>query len=883
MERPTPKKTETFEDTCAVEENREFYLGIELDNYYLKRAVELLNPVENKTYEGKPLTHKILQQILLPKNDKNQFSVDCPKNYFSLPPIIHSISPEPPKDLQKFAISQFPAPQNQPVRNYMWLKVKFHTKLCSIYEGDITLKNLNNPNDVRIYKLYIDVRPKDIKATLEFFCPRYEIIEQKIPIENKSDIDWAIKAELTKDNTGFFRVENEKKILKHSIGNISLFFNPKEKIKAEGLLRLYNSFTGEKYFYNLIGNVEDPLADGNIDINNINVKETQTRIIKIKNDTNKLIKYSVETDLADIISGENNFEIMNGQTYNYEIKVRPILGKIYFGRIIFREDKDNYKWYTIRIEAKSKIQPKMIQMSTYIRKGVFIELNLENPTNEDTSFKIDYDSNLFLFGENEVKVAAKKSKIYKLLFAPLKIGTWDNVFLHIYNDQIGEFLYKLKLISEEAPTIVSEIINAELGKYVDYPVMLENPTQEEVEVKWTNNKKKQFHILQEKIFIPPGIQKEILIRYYPSLLDTVEECHIKFESKKIGNWNFILKGKGNLPTQMETTYIRTYIGGVTSGQITFKNPLNEKIVINAELKCDKYPEAFNLFGKRNKIQIEPFAMVVIPFTFKPLLLTKYSANLFVKYKPNLIWDYPIEGITEIKSKGIDFHFKTKSKKLYENIIYLDLSSLPEDVIDFNDFAYVLNIQEEKYKTLINKCLTINFNEKLLNQSKGKESIYKKLPLEIKFYPLRPFRTEVDFVLRKKSGGQWIYKIILESTPPDPDDVITIKSSINNESYITFTLENVFTRDAKFVAYFSHDSSTEFSVSPTEGILEQQGKKGTQFVVCYLPVEYGKIKVGKLIIETDEVMWIFEIRGTHADYKPPDFKEKNINKMIKGNK
>ena len=883
VERPTPKKTETFEDTCAVEENREFYLGIELDNYYLKRAVELLNPVENKTYEGKPLTHKILQQILLPKNDKNQFSVDCPKNYFSLPPIIHSISPEPPKDLQKFAISQFPTPQNQPVRNYMWLKVKFHTKLCSIYEGDITLKNLNNPNDVRIYKLYIDVRPKDIKATLEFFCPRYEIIEQKIPIENKSDIDWAIKAELTKDNTGFFRVENEKKILKHSIGNISLFFNPKEKIKAEGLLRLYNSFTGEKYFYNLIGNVEDPLADGNIDINNINVKETQTRIIKIKNDTNKLIKYSVETDLADIISGENNFDIMNGQTYNYEIKVRPILGKIYFGRIIFREDKDNYKWYTIRIEAKSKIQPKMIQMSTYIRKGVFIELNLENPTNEDTSFKIDYDSNLFLFGENEVKVAAKKSKIYKLLFAPLKIGTWDNVFLHIYNDQIGEFLYKLKLISEEAPTIVSEIINAELGKYVDYPVMLENPTQEEVEVKWTNNKKKQFHILQEKIFIPPGIQKEILIRYYPSLLDTVEECHIKFESKKIGNWNFILKGKGNLPTQMETTYIRTYIGGVTSGQITFKNPLNEKIVINAELKCDKYPEAFNLFGKRNKIQIEPFAMVVIPFTFKPLLLTKYSANLFVKYKPNLIWDYPIEGITEIKSKGIDFHFKTKSKKLYENIIYLDLSSLPEDVIDFNDFAYVLNIQEEKYKTLINKCLTINFNEKLLNQSKGKESIYKKLPLEIKFYPLRPFRTEVDFVLRKKSGGQWIYKIILESTPPDPDDVITIKSSINNESYITFTLENVFTRDAKFVAYFSHDSSTEFSVSPTEGILEQQGKKGTQFVVCYLPVEYGKIKVGKLIIETDEVMWIFEIRGTHADYKPPDFKEKNINKIIKGNK
>ena len=58
-----------------------------------------------------------------------------------------------------------------------------------VYEGDITLKNLENPYDIRIYKLYIDVKPKDIKATLEFFCPINELIEQRIPIENKSDTD----------------------------------------------------------------------------------------------------------------------------------------------------------------------------------------------------------------------------------------------------------------------------------------------------------------------------------------------------------------------------------------------------------------------------------------------------------------------------------------------------------------------------------------------------------------------------------------------------------------------------------------------------------------------------------------------------------------------
>ena len=157
---------------------------------------------------------------------------------------------------------------------------------------------------------------------------------------------------------------------------------------------------------------------------------------------------------------------------------------------------------------------------------------------------------------------------------------------------------------------------------------------------------------------------------------------------------------------------------------------------------------------------------------------------------------------------------------------------------------------------------------------------KKLPLEIKFYPLRPFKTDLEFVLRKKSGGQWIYNIILEATEPDPDDVIHIKSSLGKQSFVAFKLQNIFTKDAKFIAYFSHDTSSEFSVTPREGILDQSGREGTQFVICYLPTEYGKVKTGKLIVETDEVEWIFEVRGTHLDYKPPEIKKGNLLKQTK---
>ena len=868
VEKPLPKKSETIEETCNVDELKEFYLEINLENTYLKNAVDILKPMEKAMIGGKPATMAQIAQKLLPSPDKMKFSVESTKPFYIVPgTLFPGQVPEPPPEAKK-----------QKKAGVMYLKVKFSSKACMIYEGDIILTNLDKPNDIRIYKLFVDVKPKEIRATLEFFCPLKETITQKIPIENKSDKDWIIKAEISGGATGFFRVENDKRIPKHGITDILLTFSPTEKVTVNGMLRLINNFTSEKYFYTLIGNVEDPLAEGNIEINNINAKEVQKRIIEIENSLDRDVVYTVETDLDDVISGASTFTVKADETYKYEIKVHPLLGKIYFGRIIFRDDHKGYKWYTVRIEAKSKIQAQTIEMRTLIRKGVYIELNLENPTNTAQVFLVDFDSDLYLFGDKEIKIEANSSMVYKLLFAPLRVGVWENVMLHVYNDRVGEFLYKLKLISENQPVVTSEVIKAELGKYADYPIMLENPTMEEIEVKYTNSNKKLFQVLQEKIFLPSGVKKEILVRYTPSTLSGDEQCILKFESKKIGNWEFHLRGTGIPPTSMEPTFVRTYVGGVTSGQINFKNPLNEKITVNIELKCEQFPDSFSLINKKTKYPLDPGRMLIIPFTFRPQVLAKYSADIFIYISKTLFWKYPIEGITEVKSKGIDYTFKTKSKKMFETKIYLDISNLPEKDIDFNDFVYILNIKEEKYKSLINKCLNIQFVDKKRMEPKDIQD--KKLPLEIKFYPLRPFKTDIEFVLRKKSGGQWIYNIILEATEPDPDDVIHIKSSLGKQSFVAFKLQNIFTKDAKFIAYFSHDTSSEFSVSPREGILDQSGREGTQFVICYLPTEYGKVKTGKLIVETDEVEWIFEVRGTHLDYKPPEIKKGNLMKQTK---
>ncbi len=51
-----------------------------------------------------------------------------------------------------------------------------------------------------------------------------------------------------------------------------------------------------------------------------------------------------------------------------------------------------------------------------------------------------------------------------------------------------------------------------------------------------------------------------------------------------------------------------------------------------------------------------------------------------------------------------------------------------------------------------------------------------------------------------------------------------------------------------------DSDSEFSILPKSGELEPLGREGKNFIVSFTPVEYGKPKKGKLIIETDELYW-----------------------------
>lgn len=164
------------------------------------------------------------------------------------------------------------------------------------------------------------------------------------------------------------------------------------------------------------------------------------------------------------------------------------------------------------------------------------------------------------------------------------------------------------------------------------------------------------------------------------------------------------------------------------------------------------------------------------------------------------------------------------------------------------FDYELENIPEEFSTVIRQSLSIKTVKNFLT------SATDCLEFHAKFAPLKPFKQVIDLNVLRQAGGRWKFRIALEASEPKEDDVILISSPLNKTTSVTFKLTNKSKSFTPFVASFTTDSDAEFTVMPKAGNLESYGREGTTFVVSFTPMEYGKTRQGKLIIQTDEMMW-----------------------------
>jgi hypothetical protein len=241
----------------------------------------------------------------------------------------------------------------------------------------------------------------------------------------------------------------------------------------------------------------------------------------------------------------------------------------------------------------------------------------------------------------------------------------------------------------------------------------------------------------------------------------------------------------------------------------------------------------------------------------------------------LEWHYPIIGQSIAPSSFFrPFVFACQARDVCDKKITCELIGVPpsldtpqhmeEFIFEWEDIP--LEQQKQFPQIALQRAFQISVPI-LVNTINDPEKLV--VQFNVRFEPLRPYRGSIFFHLKKKNGhgGKWRFEIVLDVTDPPIDDVITIESSLNQTSSVSFNLRNQFREKAFFKAEFSAGSSSAFTAHPSEGILPPYGSEDAiHFLVSFTPTGYGKMQSGQLIILTDEMQWTFNVKGTYPDYK-----------------
>jgi hypothetical protein len=246
---------------------------------------------------------------------------------------------------------------------------------------------------------------------------------------------------------------------------------------------------------------------------------------------------------------------------------------------------------------------------------------------------------------------------------------------------------------------------------------------------------------------------------------------------------------------------------------------------------------------------------------------------------DLRWEFPITGTAESVSTDPPVRLTCKARKEVSTVVGFPLVGLTTDVEGEDLSTALVFSKDASYTKAAASSLTIKRVDAAqhggkivtLRDGSSAQSAY----FQFVFSPLRPFTTNAEICVRKASGGQWRFPLALDVTSPDCDDVITMEAAVNAVATVTFQLYNVLPSSSPFSAHFSAESPQEFSVVPVKGVLPPMPQTvldtrnaGQQLSVSFVSSQYGKTLVGFLVVDTEEMQWRYEVRGTLPKYQPP---------------
>jgi len=319
-------------------------------------------------------------------------------------------------------------------------------------------------------------------------------------------------------------------------------------------------------------------------------------------------------------------------------------------------------------------------------------------------------------------------------------------------EKLGELWYELNLNADNKPVERLSTLKAELGKFSQHEVILENPSAFNVDVTHRVSNPNNFDVVPDIVNIPPMSVVSAFIRYTPSDLEVNETGEVIFESEEIGNWYFLVFGVGMPPTKFDPLILRCGLHKDLSQSINFKNPFKDPITVTITLEAgDKNKEVFQLLLRKNKVTVQGLSIFQIPLLFAPREINEYQCEISVFMNEKIQWRYPIKGVTESFLNNVTYSFKVKSRETLVDELKIVLPGLPKELCKENFILEIENVPAE-FTNLINKSFKIIPVKTSLSDPED------HLKFKVHFNPMKPFKSSIDIMIFIESGGRWKFLI-----------------------------------------------------------------------------------------------------------------------------
>ncbi|KNC96854.1 uncharacterized protein SPPG_07686 [Spizellomyces punctatus DAOM BR117] len=834
------------------------------------RAPKAKGSIKERGEEGKEETAGVARRPI-------RFKVECSSPFFRGPnEIVVKPAIDPSKEKKHIAALE---------QSYTELPITFNPRGPGKYSCRVTLTSLDS-SDVRIFTVNGLAISEGSRAALEFSIPARQTVSQEIPIVNRTDEDWTIKAHIQgpKTFTGPYTVTARA----HSTTPYSITFAPSKAGESHALLTLSNLQTAQKHLYQLRGVGMDPLPEERREVE-CQARDLVTQRFKVHNPHDQDAEYDVTTDIP-YASGPKSLRIGAGQAVEYELTIAARCSGKFVSNITFtnRVDK-SFVWYIVSLQIQAPPPEGTLRVSTTVRQPVQVEIPLINPLDHPITYTAEI-TGTGLVGDENVTIGSNEELSYSLSFEPMLRMKAPGT-IKFFNEEIGEFWYQLKLEAEEAPPVELPEMSCALGKCCFQLLPLVNPLNRPIILAISLSNTRDFALHHPPIdlggitrgeaasrmsqgrsslnvSLGPLEATEIQLVFWPSSLTEKRKGSVEIVSLDVGNFVFWVEGRGHLPTSYDPTFITSFLHEPTTSSITFTNPLVDPIPVSITLDQDAETPDFSLIHRQKRVHVGGMEDLDIPFVYKPEKMLGKEMKIIVAMEGTggLKWVFPVKGIPERTISLTPYTFETRTREAITKDIDLTLKDfIPIHAPSPMDFTYAFEETPNPLLAPTDKSLESDARESLnmrledVKMGEG-ETIVKFKAI---YTPSRPFTHSLHLCLKHTpSSSFWRLPLRLISHPPSLDDTITIEGTLNKLSCVSFRITSKANRDRHFKAYFV-EQDKGFVVLPQAGVLvpeERMGEKDNSLVVGYRAREYGKTVVGVLVVECEDVSWTFEIRG-----------------------